>query len=250
MKRSKKPSKHQSQESGTVALLTTSESPISEPDATAEHSIESRQQRAEYCTNYLEIFEKSCRNWVDLAVILYEVEHDELFEPLGFASMDDWIRTHAPVSYRLCYAIKGRYKALKEANITDSEMKSFPPETAQWASRASNISPAELSKPEVKEILRLPKQKAVRALKAALPEQHISEQKEISCKFSDGIADEGQDAYKAFRALKDETATWEDFLQFCWNDWLDSTFEKRGDQVVSFRQIWENMKSLKEVPNA
>ena len=244
MKRSKKPSKHQSQESGSVALLTTSESPISEPDATTGHSIESRQQRAEYCTNYLETFEKSCRNWVDLAMILYEVEHDELFEPLGFASMDDWIRTHAPVSYRLCYAIKGRYKALKEANLDDSTLRLIDPEVAQWASKAKNISPAELSKPEVKEILTtMPKQKAVRALKKALPLQHIEEEFSLDCKFAESQGKAVLEGYEAFKRLKDEHASMADFIEFLVVElYMESVYERRGEKAVTVREVWNQMR--------
>ena len=184
-----------------------------------------RHDRAEFCTQYLETFESSCRNWVDLAMILVEVERDELFVEMGFASWDDWAKTKAPVSHRLCYAIKGRYRALKDARLSDTEMRLMPPETAQWASKAKNISPAALSKPEVKEILMLPRQKAVKALKEALPEQHIEDVEKITCKFAVSQHKVIQEAYEVFKRLKDEHASFEEAIEFWASEWILATAE-------------------------
>jgi len=182
-------------------------------------------ERAEYCTKYLEAFERSCRNWVDLAAILVEVERDELFTPMGFASFDDWAHTKAPVSHRLCYAIKGRYKALREAGLSDAELKLMPKETAQWAAKAKNISPAELAKPEVKEMLRLPKQKAVKALKDALPNQHIEIEESVTCKFAGSQHRVIFEAYEVFKKHKDEHGSFEEFVEFCVSEWILSFAE-------------------------
>jgi hypothetical protein len=178
-----------------------------------------RHDRAEYCTNYLKTFEDCCRNWVDLAVVLLEVERDELFLEVGSKTWDDWARTHAPVSYRLCYMIKARYKALKES-FSDVELKKMPPETASWASRSKNISPAALQKPEVKSALMLPKQKAVKLIKESCPEQHVEDECKITCKFAASAYEVIQKAYQTFKMVKDERASFEEFLEYCVSEWV------------------------------
>jgi hypothetical protein len=178
-----------------------------------------RLERAEFCTKYLENFECTCRNWVDLAVVLLEVEQQELFTEVGAKTWDEWAKQHAPVSYRLCYMIKARYKALKESFTTD-ELKLIPPETAQWASKAKNISPASLSKPEVKEALMLPRQKAVKVLKEALPDEHIEDVHRFTCKFAGSQHKVIQDGYGVFKLTKDESASFEEFLEFCVSEWV------------------------------
>src|ERR1035438_7515644 len=179
----------------------------------------SRQTRAEFCTEYLKRFEKSCNDWVELANILLEVEREELFLALGFKNWDEWAMKNAPASHRLCYAIKARYKALSGAGLTDSELKLLPPETAEWASKAKNISPASLSKPEVKEALMLPRQRAIEVLREALPEQHLENLVQRTCKFAASQDEVIQNAYQSFRLVKDEHASFEEFIE-----WLCAEF--------------------------
>lgn len=204
--------------------------------------VEDRAARAAFCTEYLETFESSCRNWVDLAMILVEVERDELFLEMGYSSFDDWAQVKAPVSHRLCFAIKGRYKALKEAKVPDSSLRLMPPETADWASKARNISPVELAKPEVLEALKLPKQKAVKVLKQALPAQHIEEEFKLNCKFAESQGKYVLEGYEAFKRLKDEKGSLSDFVEFVVSEWMESVFAVRGDQSVTVRQCWEQFR--------
>lgn len=192
-----------------------------------------RQERAEYCTRYLETFESACRDWVDLALILTEVERDKLFLEVGAKSWDEWARVHAPASYRLCYMIKARYKALKEA-FSDAELKRMPPETASWASRARNISPGALSQPKVKEALMLPYRKAIAVLKEALPDEHIEDMRRVACKFAVSQHAAVMDGYEAFKELKDEKASFEEFVEFAVSEWMESLYEEGR----SVRQCW------------
>ena len=178
-----------------------------------------RRERAEYCTKYLETFEKSYRLWPDLAEILVEVERDELFLELGDKTWDEWATKHAPGSYRLCYIVKRRYANLKAANFTNEELRLMPPETAEWASKAKNISPASLSKPEVKEALMLPRQRAIEVLREALPEQHLENLVRRTCKFAASQDEVIQNAYQSFRLVKDEHASFEEFIE-----WLCAEF--------------------------
>ena len=187
---------------------------------THRHPEKNRVRRAEFCTEYLKRFEKNCNDWVELANILLEVEREELFLALGFKNWDEWAMKNAPASHRLCYAIKARYKALSGAGLTDSELKLLPPETAEWASKAKNISPASLSKPEVKEALMLPRQEAVKVLREALPNEHIEDVHRFTCKFAASQHKVIQDAYGVFKLTKDEHASFEEFIEFCVSEWI------------------------------
>lgn len=200
-----------------------------------------RQERARFCTEYLQKFDGIVRNWVDLAEVLLEVERDELYLELGIETWDEWALKTAPVSHRLCYAVKARFKALTEAGFLPAELKGMLPETAEWASKARNISPAALTNPEVKEALKLPKQKAVKRIQEVVPDEHVESTVELGCKFAgtQGIAI--QDAYAAFVALKDEKASLEDFLEFTVSEYMDSVYQVRGEQSITVRQCWEQM---------
>jgi len=195
-----------------------------------------RLERAEFCTAYVEKFDRQ-NNWVELAKILTEVKENELFKDVGSETFDDWIRKHAPVSYRLCYMRSAQFKALK-LHFSEDELKQFPPETAQWASKAKNISPAELKKPEVRQALSLPLQKAVAVLKEKCPDQHIETLKTMVFKFPESQYEVVKDAYEAFKSLKDERASKEDAV-WCWAiEWFDSPHPDGG----SFRDQWEKSK--------
>src|SRR5262249_27998519 len=163
----------------------------------------------------------------DLAVVLVEVEADKLYVEVGSGTWDDWARKHAPVSYRLCYMIKARYKALKES-LSLSEMKRIPPETAQWASKSKNISPAALKEPKVKEALMLPKQKAVAALRDALPNEHIEDVSRIILKVSSSQKEAIEDGYEAFKRFKDDKASFEDFIEFSVAEWMETPHADGG----------------------
>lgn len=184
-----------------------------------------RQERAEFCTNYLKTFAKATRAWVDLAIILVEVERDELFLEVGQKNWDAWAREAAPACYRLCYVIKARYKALKAAGLSFEDLKRIPPETAQWASRAKNISPAELRKPEVIEALTLPRQKAVAVLIKVLPNQHIEDIRKVTCKFAGSQDRIIQEGYEVFKKHKDSKGSFEEFVEFVVSEWILSFAE-------------------------
>jgi len=77
-----------------------------------------------------------------------------------------------------------------------------------------------LSKPEVREALKLPKQKAVAMLKEALPDQHIEEEVKVTCKFAVSQNKIIQDAYEVFKKHKDDTASFEEFLEFVTSEWV------------------------------
>lgn len=184
-----------------------------------------RQERAEFCTNYLKTFAKATRAWADLAVILVEVDDEELFLEVGQKTWDAWARHAAPACYRLCYVIKARYKALTSAGLSFEDLKRIPPETAQWASRAKNISPAELCKPEVIEALTLPRQKAVAVLREALPDQHIEDIRKVTCKFAVSADRVIQEGYEVFKKHKDSKASFEEFVEFVVSEWILSFAE-------------------------
>ncbi len=175
--------------------------------------IGSRLERAEYCTKILETFDNSVRKWADLAQVLQEVERDCLYAEMGDENWDEWAKKHAPVSYRLCYSLKARFKALSP-HFTVDELNAMPRETASWASKAKNISPAALSKPEVKEALMLPKRKAVEVLREALPQEHLEDDYRLACKFTASQGEVIQKGYEVFKRHKDETASFEDFVEF------------------------------------
>ena len=133
---------------------------------------------------------------------------------------DEWATKHAPGSYRLCYMVKRRYSNLKAANFTNEELRLMPPETAEWASKAKNISPAALQQPKVKEALMLPRQEAVKVLREALPDEHIEDVHRLTCKFAASQHKVIQDAYGVFKLTKDEHASFEEFIEFCVSEWI------------------------------
>ena len=194
-----------------------------------------RKQRAEECTKYLQDFDSSVRNWLNLAKVIAEVEDEELFLEVGCKSVDEWIRKHAPVSYRLAYMRRAQYRVLSP-HFTDEELAKFPPETASWAAKAKHISPAEFKKPLVREALCLPRQKAVRAIQEAVPDGHVEDSVRVVCKFAASQAEAVKDAHEAFKLMKDAEASLEDFVEFCVSEWMESAWE--GGESV--RQYWES----------
>lgn len=184
-----------------------------------------RLKRAEFCTEYLQTFENSVKNWADLAEVLIEVERDELFLDMGVPNLDEWFDKVAPVSKRLCYAIKGRYRALRDAGLTHSETKMLSRETAEWASKARNISPAALMNPEIKAALLLPKQKAIKIIQEIAPHEHVEDSLKIVCKFAVSQGKIVQDAYEVFKKYRDETASFPDFVEFLASEFILSLAE-------------------------
>jgi uracil-DNA glycosylase len=194
-----------------------------------------RKERAELLTDYLKRFDANF-DWTRLAETVIEVERDELYVEVGFKTMTEWITGCAPRSYRLCYMVKARYKALIEV-MSLEEMKRIPAETADWASKVRNISRAALAQPEVKEALRLPKQKAIAAIKEIVPNEHVEQVKNWMCKFAQSQHESVSDAFECFKRFKDEKASFEDFVEFLASEFMASphpdggTFSDRWEQV-------------------
>jgi hypothetical protein len=193
----------------------------------------SRQERAQECTAYLQAFESATQSWADLGEKLVECEKDELYLELGCETWDEWAQKFAPKSYRLCYIVKSRFKNLS-SEFSLKELREMPPETAQYAAR--HVSPAARKNPEIREALKLPRKKAVEALKEAAPEQHFEDVKKRLLKFSESqhaIVDDGYEAYKFSQS--DEKVSFEDFTEFLVNNWLDSAAENGK----TLRENWE-----------
>ena len=194
-----------------------------------------RKERAELLTDYLKRFDANF-DWTRLAETVIEVERDQLYKEVGFETMTEWITGCAPRSYRLCYMVKARYKALIEV-MSLEEMKKIPAETADWASKSKNISRAALAQPEVKEALRLPKQKAIAAIKEIVPNEHVEQVKNWMCKFAQSQHESVSDAFECFKRFKDEKASFEDFVEFLASEFMASphpdggTFSDRWEQV-------------------
>jgi hypothetical protein len=194
--------------------------------------------RAKNCTQRLEEYDRRS-DWVDLAMILVECERDKLFLEVGSKTWDEWLQKHAPRSYRLCYMVKAQYKAL-EGSLTLEEMRKIPPETARWAAKSKNISPAALKNPDVKAALFQPRRKAIAALQTAVPEQHIEDTRNHLLKFDASQDDAVLEGYGAFKLFKDEKSSLEDFIEFCVSEWMESEIEAG----VSYRQRLEEMKGI------
>jgi len=207
----------------------------------------SRKKRAEQFTAKLKEFENQ-NKWGHLGAMFVEMEDERLYEEVGCESWNEWVDRFAPQSYGLCYMIKSRFKALIPY-FTVEQLNQMPPQTADWASKAKNISPEALRQPNVKEALRLPKQKAVKLLREALPLEHIEDVQKITFKFEQSQHDQIVDAYEAFKRLKDEKASFEDFVEFAVSEWMESVYQIRDQKSVSVRQCWEAMKGSNEKQN-
>jgi hypothetical protein len=148
------------------------------------------------------------------------MEDEDKLGEVGAKTWDEWVTAHAPRSYTLCYGVKRRYKALKQAGVSEEAMRLMPPQTADWASRSKNISPAALLEPKAQEALKLPLKKAVKELKESMPEQHIEEPKRLNFKFEAGQVEVIERAYATFKAVKDATASFAEFIEFCVTEWV------------------------------
>ncbi len=195
----------------------------------------SRSSRAQFITGKLEEFEKRFENWADLGALLVECERDKLYLEVGAKTWEEWVRHHAPRSYTHCYTSKLQYRNLI-GHISIEKLRTYPPETAKWASKAKNLSPAVLGKPEVQEALMLSPKKAIAALKEILPDQHIEDTRNVLLKFEASqyrsIFEESYEAYKLFR---DESSSKENFMEYLANEFMESQFEDGS----TIRERWE-----------
>lgn len=212
-----------------------------------EAQAQSRRAWYEECTRELKHFDDSLRKWPTLAKKIIEVEDEKLFTEGGYESTDEWIRSEAQASYRLCYMVKARYKALSP-HFSDKELLEIPPQTADWASKSKNISPAALDDPKVREILTLPKAKAIKELQAQVPEQHIEAEVRVVCKFAAGQFEKVMDSYEAIKFfLEDEGLSFESAVEYVFADYLAACLEENG---ASRAEIWEEYKTSQETaPN-
>lgn len=201
--------------------------------------IRTEEVRAKFCTEYVERFDKQLREWWQVAEVLHEVERDHLFLEVGCKSFNDWLRQHAPTSYSFCYAARKRFLSLKE-HVPMEDLKQIPSETADWASKAKNISPAALKRPEVIAALKNPKKKAIEALQKAAPDEHVEHTHNFLAKFSASQYNAVMDGHEAYRALVDDKAGFEDFVEHLVALWMDTAFEEdvKFEDVVTVRDAW------------
>jgi hypothetical protein len=131
---------------------------------------EDRQARATYCDAYVRQFDTQMRNWAVLGKLIVEVEKDELYRELGYHSADDWMLHAAPVSRRLCYAVKSRFLELSNG-FSFAELQAMPPQTAEFAKW--NIPLAARKDPRVKRALTHKRKDAIEILKAECADLHV-----------------------------------------------------------------------------
>jgi hypothetical protein len=205
-----------------------------------------RLERARFCTSYLEKFDESVRRWADLAEILVEVQEDMLYLEVGEDTWDSWLQKHAPVSASGCYKIKARYERLLEAGVPKALLSEWKPDSAEWASRASNISPAALSDPSVQEALKLPLAQAVKTLKTSMPEQHLEQPKKLICNCTESQQTAILDGHEAFKRLIDEKASLADYLEYLNSEWLESNYDHNG-MTARVGDVWGQMKGVIQV---
>lgn len=203
-------------------------------------AIETRKQRADYCSAYLQGFERCFRDWVDLAEVLIEVERDKLYVEAGYHSWDAWLVHCAPSSSRLCYLVKGRYENL----ITDyspQELRAMPPETAEFVRR--QVKPSLRKNPALKAVLTQKRKVAVEAMQREFPDEHFEG---IDCrklKFTDSQAKVFDEGLAAYRAMNNHEASMEEFAEHIVAEWLDSPFESE-DVGVSNRDRAHQLEAL------
>lgn len=195
-----------------------------------------KQSRALKLTKFVEDFDKR-NNWVDLAVAVVAVEEEKLFVEVGHKTWEEWVEVHAGNSKSRCYAVKSQLKVLRD-HFTIAKLKRIPPESAKWLSKAKNISPDALSSPEVQAACTLPPKQMIKKLKADLPDQHIEEIQKVKLRFSTSLAEAFEDAFAAFKYLKDENATQEDFVEYLFAElWMEEALENG-----TVRDLWEAKK--------
>lgn len=201
--------------------------------------IRKKEARAKFCTEYVERFDKQLREWWQVAEVLHEVERDQLFLEVECKSFNEWLRKHAPTSYSFCYAARKRFLSLKE-HVPMEDLKQIPSETADWASKAKNISPAALKRPEVIEALKNPKKKAIEALQIAAPDEHVEHTHNFLAKFSASQYNMVMDGHEAYRALVDDKAGFEDFVESLVSDWFDSAIQTHDHAPsCTVRDAWQ-----------
>jgi hypothetical protein len=189
----------------------------------------SRRDRAIEYTKCLVEFESSFCKWPDYGRIFLEVETEELYNEVGCETMTEWFEKHAPASERLCRAIKSRYKALAPY-IPIERLRLIRPQTAEWAKRSTNISPASLGKPEVQDALQLPLQKAVEQIQKVAPNEHVESTPRIICKFAESQYVVIQKAYESYKLVKDEHGSFEDAIEFWAAEWVLQIGQSRDQE--------------------
>jgi uracil-DNA glycosylase len=207
----------------------------------------SKATRAKQCTEYVESFDRCMAEWAQLAAVLVECERDELYLEVGCSSWREWVMKHAPRSYGFCYMARNSFAKLQEAGWTVEEMKQIKSETAKWATKAKNISPAALRKPEVKAALIGNTVKdAVEAIGKAAPDEHVEHAHNYLMRFQASQYNVVVDAHEACKALKDENISMEDFVEFTISEWMDSAFNVAialdggiVESTITVRQAWQ-----------
>jgi hypothetical protein len=209
------------------------------PEIIPPKKTQSRKERALYCTQYLQEVEARS-NWVALARVLIECDQDELWRETNCDCWDEWVHKFAPTSYRKCMGAKRRFLKLYH-DIPIKALVDAKPETAEYISRC--VPPAALKSPVILEALPLPPRKAIKLLKAAMPEQHLESIEKTILNQAESQHDAFNDALEAYRFMKnDEGASKENFVEFLISEWMDSVAENNR----TIRENWEAHKEERE----
>lgn len=194
-------------------------------------------ERARARDSFVRSFERTFRQWQEIAKCCLEVKRDGDWELLGFHSFEAWLGDAAPASRRYIFLVMGIHDDLSH-DIPDEILDKIPLGTGQILHREVK-SKALRRDPRILEAATHKPKKFVSTVKQIAPEQHLEGYQVKKLNFSVSQAETVEDGWDAYRHLEDETISLEAFIEWVVNDWLDGLAQ---GGPTSRRMTWEGIK--------
>jgi hypothetical protein len=176
------------------------------------------------------------RTFVELGLIMMEMEDRELFRELGFQSLNRWICAAAPMSKGNCYQALGAMRAVRDE---------IPLADLQAISRRNITILGKLSSGVRSDRVVLDAAKSltedhfVNYIKHCFPEQHIEQRQALNLSPREGASQAILGAFAAAMWCYD-LQTQEEALEAISQFFMESLCEREGFAFKSNREAYEN----------
>lgn len=161
------------------------------------------------------------REWVAVARACLEVQGRELWKHGGYHSWDAWLNSAAPSSARTIYWHIRIVRGL-EADFTDEELATIPPESAKVLSK---VSPSVRRDPRVREAAKSKKRHLVETVQETHPDQHIETDVKRVLNFTESQWAVVSEMIEAYRVMNNPETPEAAILEELAAEWLNAPWE-------------------------
>lgn len=193
-------------------------------------------ERATARDNFVRAFDEQFSNWAAIAKCCVDVERDEDWKELGFATYNKWLADAAPRSKSYLYLVIGRYKELAP-DIPDAELQEIP---LGSAGILKQLSPAVRRQSKIRQAAKSKPSELRQILRDTQPEQHIETLDVRPFRFTESQAALHDEALESYNILHECHITAEEFIEYLEAQWIDSKWE---DSPHSNRQRAAQLKA-------